>query len=249
MLALGAALGLLRPLPSLSQSSLDRYGWHDRSPEAWLAQTPINPERLDPSRYLLEGYCYLLNQQVGVYQEPNPRSVALGILPPGTVVLLGGGSGQGWVRVQSPVVGWIGSSVLQVNPQGACNGLGSVLPPTQWQSSTSPTQTPNPTGPTGQPTPTSTPPPLFRTIDQKILCKVMESDGLEVRNQPLPHPRTLIAILEPGDHEFVVTDRQVRLNTNGQVRDWLYITQPVDGWIVLRQSDQATPTIQGENCS
>lgn len=180
------------------------------------------------------GACYLSTQQTGVYREPNTLSEALGILPPGAIVLVGA-SGQGWARLEAPVVGWMATTGLQVNPLGQCNGLGTAISFT--------TSSPNPTLPS----------PGFPTRDPNLLllCQVTATTGLAVRNQPLLHPRTLIAILEPGQHRFQFSDRQIRLPTSPtstENRDWFYITAPVTGWISPRVVGNPTVELVGDGC-
>lgn len=182
------------------------------------------------------GTCYLSTQQLGVYREPNTLSEALGVLPPGAIVLLGA-SGQGWARLEAPVVGWMLTTGLQTNPLGQCNGLGTVISLTSTPSSFN----------------RSLASPGFPTRDPNalILCQVTATTGLAVRNQPFLHPRTLIAILEPGQHQFQFSDRQIRLPispTSTENRDWFYITAPVTGWISPRIVGNPTVDLVGNGC-
>lgn len=181
--------------------------------------------------------CYWSTLQMGVYQEPNTQSTALGVLPAGAIVFIGPGSGQGWVRLQSPVVGWMATSGLQANPLQGCNGLGSIVPVGG--------AAPTPASPTPATAPVVTSP---APSQEPILCTVLPPSGLAVRNQPILHPRTLTAILEPGLHRFQFTDRQVRLESFNQVRDWFYITAPVSGWISPRVVGNPTVDLRGEGC-
>ncbi|MEY2977868.1 MAG: SH3 domain-containing protein [Prochlorotrichaceae cyanobacterium] len=178
--------------------------------------------------------CYWSTLQMGVYQEPNTQSVALGVLPAGAIVFIGPGSGQGWVRLQAPVVGWMATAGLQANPLQGCNGLGSIVP----VGGAAPSPTPATPPAVNSPAPSQEP----------ILCTVLPPSGLAVRNQPILHPRTLTAILEPGLHRFQFTDRQVRLESFNQVRDWFYITAPVSGWISPRVVGNPTVDLRGEGC-
>lgn len=187
--------------------------------------------------------CYWSTLQMGVYQEPNPFSTALGILPAGTIVFIGPGSGQGWVRLQAPVVGWMTATGLQANPLKDCNGLGTIVP--VGGASANPNIS-NPNLPNQNP---STLPPSPRPVtDAPLLCTVVPPSGLPVRNQPILHPRTLTAILEPGLHRFQFSDRQIRLESSNQVRDWFYITAPVTGWISPRIVGNPTVDLAGEGC-
>ena len=219
------------------------------------ASEPIAP---DPHQILLAqnpdpaGACYVSAQQIGVYREPNPLSEALGILPPGAIVWVAA-SGQGWVRLQAPIVGWMAAQSLQVNPFGGCNGLGSVIPLTDTvppANLNTDLATPENTSNAASANISNDETPLFPVRDPQIqiLCEVIASDGLGVRNQPLLHPRTLIAILEPGQHRLQFSDRQVRLQTPTQTRDWFYITAPVEGWISPRIVGSPRVDLRGEGC-
>ena len=209
------------------------------SPAPTIAQAPNTqtPNTLTPQ-------CYWSTLQMGVYLEPNPLSTALGILPAGAIVLIGPGSGQGWVRLQSPLVGWMTAAGLQANPLKDCNGLGTIVP----VSANTPSGNSNPASGTialGTPSGTGGSAPVPNT---PILCTVTAPSGLAVRNQPILHPRTLTAILEPGLHRFEFSDRQVRLESSNQVRDWFYITAPVTGWISPRVVDNPSVELTGEGC-
>ena len=223
------------------------------------AQENSIPQTIAQTPSTVAPQCYWSTLQMGVYQEPNPLSTALGILPAGAIVFIGPGSGQGWVRLQAPVVGWMMADGLQANPLKDCNGLGTIVPvggatPSSanpgGNSTNSGTNNVNPPeGTASDATPASVGQMESVPVQNSpILCTVVVPGGLTVRNQPILHPRTLTAILEPGLHRFEFTDRQVRLESFNQIRDWFYITAPVSGWISPRVVGNPSVDLTGEGC-
>jgi hypothetical protein len=169
--------------------------------------------------------CYWSTLQMGIYQEPNPLSAAIGILPAGAIVLIGPGSGQGWVRLQAPVVGWMLANGLQANPLQGCNGLGQIVPfnPPPTVPTVTPANPPITVNPAVNPAAVNPatvnlPRATVPVSSVPVLCTVTPLDGLAVRNQPILHPRTLIAILQPGLHQFQFSNRFVRLKSSNEVR-------------------------------
>jgi hypothetical protein len=209
-------------------------------------ETPVqSPQTIAQTPSTVTSQCYWSTLQMGVYQEPNPFSTALGIVPAGAIVFIGPGSGQGWVRLQAPLVGWMTATGLQANPLKDCNGLGTIVPVEGSGVSNGNSNPASGTIALGTPSGTGGSAPVPNT---PILCTVTAPSGLAVRNQPILHPRTLTAILEPGLHRFEFSDRQVRLESSNQVRDWFYITAPVTGWISPRVVDNPSVELTGEGC-
>lgn len=196
-----------------------------QSPSQYLAQTPTVPE----------GTCYVTVQQVGVYQEPNVQSAAVGVLPASAVVAVGQGSGQGWIRVAEPIVGWVQAVVLVPHTDGTCTTPVPIVPST--------TTTPAPS-----PAPSPTPPASTPTTVTVATCQIVAQEGLPVRNQPISHDRTLLAILAPGVYQFQFTDRRVQLATGTETREWVYISAPVAGWISTQVVGEETTGLVGQNC-
>jgi hypothetical protein len=176
-----------------------------------------------PQANIAEGRCYLTLQQVGVYREPNAQSAAVSVLPANASITLGSGSGQGWLRVAEPVVGWLQATALQPAQASRCTAVVPAVP-----SNPSPALPLVTTGP--------------------VSCQVVAPEGLAIRNLPVIADRTVTAILPPNTYRFQFTDRQVQLNTNGTQRDWVYINAPQVGWIWTRVTGTTQATLGGQGC-
>jgi hypothetical protein len=191
---------------------------------------PISQELLAQSTGL---GCRQTNVATGVYAQPNLDSASRGLLSRAQVVRLER-KGEGWARINQPLVGWVESRYL--TPAVSCDSLNSssTIPnPPSPQISALPPQSPAPS-----------PSPITSAI--KVTCDVLPPGGLIVRSEPLVAERTYLATIPAGTHEFQFT-RESRVTRAGEtVRRWVYITAPTAGWITL--GVEGASNLGGDSC-
>lgn len=165
--------------------------------------------------------CHIAIAHVGLYQEPNVRSHALGTLRPGDRLWVGPGSTYDWLRVVSPQVGWLEASAVRPGTAQLCAG-------TPWVPSSSASVAPAALGAAA-----SAPRPV--AVDQTgwTACEVLANSAVYLRNQPIQRDRTILARLQAGRHFFKVDPDRTFIDStaNGRLH-WIYVTAPQTGWIL-----------------
>ncbi|MBF2078752.1 MAG: hypothetical protein IGR76_09575 [Synechococcales cyanobacterium T60_A2020_003] len=180
--------------------------------------------------------CRRADVQIGIYQEPNATSPAVGVIGAGDYMRLGSGSGGGWVRITAPAIGWVEAKYLLGNDSTPCPP--SLRPAT-------PTPEPDVSEP-GTPAfppanqPSTSPPPSAIVeapdaseplVTRVATCRVTPQSGLVVRSRPLILSITAIGTLPSGLQTIEFTDRTLTTETAEGTRQWVYILSPQEGWI------------------
>ena len=182
--------------------------------------------------------CRQTNATTGVYEEPNPDSTALGILPVAQTVRLEVlGTGTGWTRISQPLVGWIKARYL--TPNAPCGSLGAGL-------AGSPTvPVPSPSHSSSNPSTDSQPPGMQPPLTS-ARCNVLPPSGLAVRSAPTVADDTYLTTLLPGTYLFKFTGATKTDETPEGTRRWVYITAPEMGWISLGLGGESN--LGGQEC-
>lgn len=182
--------------------------------------------------------CRRSAEQIGIYQEPNTTSTAVGIVTENGYIRIGSGSGNGWIRVTAPEVGWVESRYLLGNDSTPCPAEFREIPTETVPTETEPAQPPIVT--TEQPTPPDNTDPVppqstpgegeevtTRTAD----CRVTPPEGLVVRSRPIIIATTYVGTIPTGIQTIEFTNRTLTTETTDGTRQWVYILSPIEGWI------------------
>jgi hypothetical protein len=188
--------------------------------------------------------CRQTNNSTGVYIQPDLGSASQGLLNLAQTIRLES-KGEGWARINQPIVGWVQSRYL--TPAVPCDALNVI---TTIQNGTTTVQNPP------NPQITALPPAVPASNPQqnvadiafvKVSCDVLPTDGLTVRSEPAIEGRTYLTTIAPGTHEFQFTrDARVTQSEAGD-RRWVYITAPSTGWISLGL-EGAPSNLGGQEC-
>ncbi|MCU0569091.1 MAG: hypothetical protein MUF49_21125 [Oculatellaceae cyanobacterium Prado106] len=213
--------------------------------------------------------CRQTNAATGIYTQPYLDSTSRGLLNPAETVRLES-KGEGWARINAPVVGWVEARYL--SPPVACenistqpdNRINNLPPESERQANppaaSSPTATNTSTNTTTNSTaevrtsaaserPGTAPSPRSDSAiaAQSITCNVLPADGLVVRSEPMLVPRTYLATIPPGTHDFRFTRNTQITESEQGARRWVYIIAPTEGWISLGVDDR-NQNLGGNEC-
>jgi hypothetical protein len=223
----GYALEAIAPF-SISQAVLTDNAPINYAPHQGSAQTTLAQNT--------ELGCRQTNVSTGVYVQPNLNSASQGVLPSARTVRLES-KGEGWARINQPLVGWVQSRYL--TPAVSCdslNGTTTIQNPPERQITALP-----PEAPASKPQQDSA-----NSAPIKVTCDVLPADGLAVRSQPTAEGRYLTTIA-PGTHEFLFTRESRVTQSEAGDRRWVYITAPSTGWITLGL-EGAPNNLGGQEC-
>lgn len=171
--------------------------------------------------------CRQTNATTGVYTQPSLDSTSRGILNSGQTVRLElVGTGTGWARITTPMIGWVEAKYL--TPTSACTGL-SPQASSPASTVSVPPSTPQVSGVNSAAQPPA--PTLAQTIT--VVCEVLPSEGLVVRSEPTTTGNTALYTIPKGVHQFQFTSNHLTSRLGTQERQWAYIMAPYQGWISL----------------
>ena len=216
-----------------SQTFLVGHALDDVSLPQGLAQAVLQNTELAQNTEL---GCRQTNVSTGVYVQPNLDSASQGLLIPAQVVRLES-KGEGWARINQPLIGWVQSRYL--TPAVSCDPLNgtTIQNPPDRQVIASP-----PEAPASNPEPN-----LASNAPVKATCDVLPANGLVVRSEPAVEERTYLTTIAPGVHEFQFTPEVKVTSSEAGDRRWVYIMAPATGWITLGLEGAPT-NLGGQEC-
>jgi len=196
-LVLSAVGSLMAPATAVPSTTTDN-SMQQSAPTSLQRQNNMQLAQVD-----LVGQCRAAKQRIPVYRQPSSTSPADRILTTNErVTLADNGNGRGWIRISSPIAGFVEAANLT-----SCSGVA--------------------VNPTPRPTPQPTPQPTSSLC--RVVTYNGPEGGLAIRSRPdRSAPR--VDGVKLGDRVTLRTSPPPStLDTEG--RDWVEVTAPTRGWI------------------